>query len=400
MVYNDSDNPKPDRGFEDPTPQSDNDRYDEFKEPPNLKRFEGTYLPRPFIGARILGLNDAKVASSVDQVIRSAEKTLGRPPTEEEASALAYWAAKHLSLFSYGPIAGFAGGMMQAYRTAPSFKFPFVKPNPDTFNPKVFPSARLAWVMGMEAIPFWHVARVSAYSTVGMLVGTMFFGIYSSSVATVGMVADARLKDFLAHVKSQAQNAPGSGPSRSRRPVLPVPRGSQTKPREQATGDDASPNSDSFWGTSNEEGPLNGGLLGAETARESQIPAQRPVGAAPRRGTQPAPTAEKELSYFDDASPTGGVGVTDEMSSGGSAWERLRQQGLTNGGSQQGSSSQPSRQPRADSSAQSGWGNGADTASSAQAPEGRQMSAREAAQREFDEQIERERQGGSFNSRG
>jgi hypothetical protein len=400
MVYNDSDNPKPDRGFQDPTPQSDTDRYDEFKEPPNLKRFEGTYLPRPFIGARILGLNDAKVASSVDQAIISAQKTLGRPPTEEEASALAYWAAKHLSLFSYGPVAGFAGGMIQAYRTAPQFKFPFVKPNPDTFNPKVFPSARLAWVTGVEAIPFWHVARVSAYSTVGMLVGTMFFGIYSSSVATVGMVADERLKDFLAHVKSQAQNASGPAPGRSRQPAPPVRRGNQTRPEEQATGDDASPSSDSYWGTSNEESPLNGGLLGADTARESQVPAQRPVGAAPRRSAQPAPAAEKESSYFDDASPTGGVGVTDEMSSGGSAWERLRQQGLSNGGAQQGSSSQSSRQPRADASAQNGWGNGADTANGAQASEGRQMSAREVAQREFDAQIERERQGGSFSGRG
>ena len=66
MVYNDTDNPKPDRGFEDPTPQSDNDRYDGFKQPPNRQRFEGTHLPRPFIGARMLGLDDAKVALAIE----------------------------------------------------------------------------------------------------------------------------------------------------------------------------------------------------------------------------------------------------------------------------------------------------------------------------------------------
>lgn len=395
MVYNDTDNPKPDRGFEDPTPQSDNDRYDEFKQPPNLQRFEGTYLPRPFIAARILGLNDEKVALAIDRSITGAQATLGRPPTADEASAFAYWTAKHISVFSYGPAAGFAGGMLQSYRTRSSFRFPFVTPNPDTFNPKVFPSARVALVTGMEAIPFWHVTRSAAYSTVGILVGTMFFTIYSSSVVTAGMVGDKRLKDYLAHAKATL-NAPGATPGRSQQPVPPVSGGDQTNPLPQATGDDASPNSDPYWGTSN-GGPSDGGLLGADTSRESQPPAQSPVSATSRRGARPAPTTEKEPSYesgsFDDASPTGGVGVTDEMAPGESAWERLRRQG-------QQSSSQSSRQPRADASAQNGWDNGAATASSAQASEGRQMSAREAAQREFDEQVERERQGGSFNSRG
>ncbi|OBT69447.1 hypothetical protein VE03_00998 [Pseudogymnoascus sp. 23342-1-I1] len=394
MVYNDTNNPKPDRGFEDPTPQSDNDRYDEFKEPPNLQRFEGTYLPRPFIGARIFGLKDEMVATAIDRSITSAQATLGRPPTTEEASAFAYWTAKHISLFSYGPITGFTGGMIQAYRTKEMFKFPFIKPNPDTFNPKVFPSARLALLTGIEASRFWHATRAAAYSTVGILVGTMFFATYSSSVAAVGMAGDERLKDYVAHVKASAPVHKGTRGS-SPQPVL---GGAQTKPVGQATGDDASPNSDSYWGTSNES-PSDGGLLGADTARESQLPAQSPVGAAPRRAAQPAPTTEKEPLYesggFDDASPTGGVGVTDEMAPGESAWERLRRQGL-----QQGSSSQSSRQPRADASAQNGWGNGADAASTAQVTAGRQMSAKEAAQREFDEQVERERQGGSFSGRG
>ncbi|KFY18339.1 hypothetical protein V493_08715 [Pseudogymnoascus sp. VKM F-4281 (FW-2241)] len=399
MVYNDTDNPKSDRGFEDPTPQSDNDSYGEFKQPPTLQRFEGTHLPRPFIGARMLGLDDAKVALAIDRAITRAQTDLGRPPTAEEASAFAFWTAKHLSMFSYGPIAGFSAGMVQAYRTAPTFRFPFVKPNPDTFNPKVFPSARLALVTGVEAIPFWHVSRASAYGTVGVLVGTMFFATYASSVAAVGMAGDKRLKDYLEHIKV-SHNAPGTMPGRPRQPV---PRGDQTKPVVEATGDDASPGSDSYWGA-NSEGSSDGGLLGASIPRESESPTQSPVGTAPRGAAGPAPTTEREPSYgsgsFDDASPTGGVGVTDEMAPGESAWERLRRQALSNGGSQQGSSSQSSRQPRADASAQNGWGNGAGTDSSAQEPGGRQMSAREAAQREFDEQVERERQGGSFNARG
>lgn len=394
MVYNDTDNPKPDRGFEDPTPQSDNDRYDKFKQPPNLQRYEGTYLPRPFIGSRILGLNDEKVAIAIDRAITGVEATLGRPPTADEASAFAYWTAKHISVFSYGPVVGFAGGMMQAYRTRESFRFPFVKPNPDKFNPKAFPYARLALVTGKDAIRFWHATRAAAYSTIGVLVGTVIFSFYSSSVAALGVAGDKRLKDYITHIKS-TQTAPGATGGRSPRPVL---GGDQTKPVGQTIGDDASPNSDSYWGTSSES-PSDGGLLGADTPRESQLPAQSPVGAAPQRAARPAPATEKEPSYesggFDDASPTGGVGVTDEMAPGESAWERLRRQGL-----QQGSSPQSSQQPRADASSQNGWGNGVETADSSQASPGRQMSAREAAQREFDEQVERERQGGNFSGRG
>lgn len=395
MVYSDGDNPKPDRGFEDPTPQSDNDRYDE---PSNAQRIDGTYLPRPFIVARLLGLSDEKVAIAINRSIAGAQQTLGRPPTAEEATAVAYWTAKHISVFSYGPALGFAGGLAQSYKTAPSFKFPLIKPDLDTFNPKVFPSAKSAWVTGTDAIAFWHVTRAAAYSTVGILVGTMFFGLYSSSIASVGLATDKRLKDYVEHI-NRSRHTPGAAPSPSQQPVPPVHRGKQTEPVVQATGDDASPNADTYWGMKSNEGPLDGGLLGEDAPREPQLSAQGPVRATPRRAAQQAPAARREPSYgsgsFDDASPTGGVGVTDEIAPGESAWERLRRQGISNAGS-----SQSSQQPQADASAQNGWGNGATMDGSAQASERRQMSAREIAQREFDELVERERQGGSFSGRG
>lgn len=391
MVYNDIDNPKPDRGFEDPTPQSDNDRYDETS---NMQRIDGTYLPRPFIVARLLGLSDEKVFMAVNRSIAGAQQTLGRPPTAEEATAIAYWTAKHISVFSYGPALGFAGGMVQSYRTAPLFKFPLMKLDLDTFNPKVFPSAKAAWVTGKDAIAFWHVTRAAAYSTVGILVGTMFFGLYSSSIASVGLATDARLKDYVEYI-NKSRHAPGAAPGRPRQPVPPVSRGKQTEPVE----DDTSPANDTYWGATSNEVPLDSGLLGEDISREPQLAAQGPVGATPRRAAQQAPSARREPSYvsgsFDDASPTGGVGVTDEIAPGESAWERLRRQGTSNVGS-----SQSSRQSRADASAQNGWSNGAATDRSAQESEGRQMSAREIAQREFDEQVERERQGGSFSGRG
>lgn len=397
MVLSDADGAKSRNAFEDTAPQSDSDHYADSgrRESPQTYDIDGTSLPRPFPGSGILGYNDANLSKLVHARMDQARKVLKRSPTTDEATALAYWTAKQMSILSYGTPVGVASGLWRAYSTAPSFRFPFFKPDLGKFNPSVFPSPRYSLATGLKAMASWHSMRILAYGTVGNFVGTVLFASYSMSVVSIGEITDTRLKDYISALREFAQKTHGALPNPQREPAT---AGTPTGPTGQATEDDASPTNGTYWGLN--DNPSDKGWTNGNDPRESQSPPSRSVIGAPRRDNPPAPTVD-EPSYqtadFDDASPTGGRGVTDDMASTESAWERIRRQGTSPG--------ERGQSPTV-ATGQSAWSKGPLTSegssTSGEGPgsfgsQNGRMSAREAAQREFDERLERERQGEHFD---
>lgn len=334
------------------------------------------------------------------------QNVLKRPPTSEEANALAFWSAKQLSLYSYGPPAGIAAGCYRAYMTMSTFQFPFFKPNPETFTPTVFPPG-MPLLGGRAAIIAWHTMRFAAYGVVGNFVSQVLFGSYSVSVATVGEMGDPRLKNYIEAVrkisKERFGGPNGAGGVQNQHggpPGQQLPGGTQRNwpPTRPAPYDDASPTAGKYgdveeaanYSYGDAPAPDSGNSYQNTTgASQPQMPPQ-PRRQWPARPPVPSPTAQSQspndnsqpFDFFDEDSPTGGRGSIDTPP--------LQQQQRT----------RPSISPSGESS----WAKiragalnqapGSTTASTIGDGSGRE------SQQEFDARVERERRGEDFGGGG
>jgi hypothetical protein len=258
---------------------------------------------------------------------------------------------------SYTPVVGIGGGVWRAYATADRFRFPMFQPDLETFNKDVFPHARAPWVTGARAVMTWHLARGFWYAAAGNFLAKMLLGSYAMSVATVGEMADPRLKDYIIQIRQRSQQRQGG---------LSVPSdhkqgpGYGAPPIQAQQHDDASPTGEIY----------------------TEEDFQEPKPAAPARTESPLPQ-EKEttLDFFDDASPTGGQGMSADTRGpsqpAGSAWDRIRRgQPQTRGQSQQSAW----QKRRGDQNGDQG-----------------EASVQQDAQTDFDAKVERERRGGNFS---
>ncbi|KAH7323724.1 hypothetical protein BKA65DRAFT_511339 [Rhexocercosporidium sp. MPI-PUGE-AT-0058] len=384
--------------FQDSAPSSDNDPYASSdsggQSIASTYKVDTSNLPRPlpFIGA-LVGYNDELMSKALTAKIANGSQILHRPLSQEEVDAFAYWTAKQVSILSYGVPFGVGGGLWRCYTTADTFRMPFYKPNLETFNSQAFPP-KMAILKGNNAFYAWHAVRMVLYGGLGNLLGQLFFGSYSMTVATVGEMGDKRLKPFIDEVKSQAAKQRGSLPNASGQPRMGQQQSAGVQSSQQ---DDASPGSmpageqspDPSWGSMSESK--------APAAQPKRWPSSRPA---------PAPTPVEESSdqpfgIFDDASPTGGQGVQADIraapvtSQSGSAWDRIRrgeqsksQTSSPNTGAQQASNRNAWSRVQKDGSATN------DGFSYAKTNDG-DFSKGE-AQKDFDARIERERRGGDF----
>lgn len=333
-----------------------------------------------------------------------------RPLTSEEATAMAYWGAKQISIISYGTPIGVAAGAWRCWDTRAKFRFPFYGPNMATFNPMQFPNG-MVFVNGPRAPMVWHVFRALFYTGFGKFAASILTGSYAMSVAAVGEMNDPRLKVFRDKLMADAKAKRSVG-SASRFPQsVPQPIGKQKAEQvgaaeEPKPYDDASPSGGMFFDQNTDNNTI--------VSTDDRV-LEKGQSQARRRWPQPdQPTIEKEsrpFSIFDDASPTGGEGASPETATSsaptGSAWDRVRSGQKPVSPPQRqpsGWQSQGSQQPQEDawakqrSNAQKG-GVTDDGFSTSSAQEDRRYD-RSDAQREFDAKVERERNGGSFASGG
>lgn len=356
-------------------------------------------LLRPFpIFGRLLGFNDKTLDKLLQAQLNTIQREIHRPATQEEVDAFSYWAAKQLSISSYGAPLGIAAGAGLAYRKAETFRFPFWQPNLETFRPDLYPST-VAIFKGNRAIMAWHATRLLLYSGLGAAFGNILFQGYSGATGAIGMTQDKRLKGMTQALREQLEQKRGI--SQKQRP----PFGGR-KPGLQG---DTSPTTSMYGG----EGAGLDNRYGSGGVSDN-IPREEAPARSQYKGSNDLPQTETQedqdtgFSTFDDASPTGGQGVGADTApqQGGSAWERLRRGGKPTQSwptrqDQPTESAQPPSQnswSRLQKASQQGQQNGFPERESftvSEAPEDRER-ARIQAQKEFDAQVERERQGGQF----
>ncbi|TVY12830.1 hypothetical protein LARI1_G009389 [Lachnellula arida] len=385
MVLEDSWSEKP--------PPSDEDSYSSSGSgsgsSPRIKiNTDGFSKPLPIIGT-LFGYSDQFMAQLIQTRLQHMANVLQRQPDIEEITALAFWTSKQVSIMSYGPFVGVAGGCWRAWQTADTFRFPFFQPNLETFQKEAFPHARMPILRGNRAIQAWHLARTFSYGACGNFFSTMFFGSYSVSVATVGETSDKRLKDYVEAVRKQGQQRSGKLPGLPDQRQPPVPVGGQGQ-------DDASP---------------TGGMFGGA---ESETPQEQPQWEPPPQSRPtPVPTQAPEpqsqpFDVFGEDPPTAAqqsaIPDTQASQPRGSAWERLRrgqQPGAQGGGwdavrQTQGPGQSEWSKQQAQSQRDQKQGSTFGESYSISKTDEERSYAKEEAQREFDAQVERERRGGDF----
>jgi len=362
--------------------------------------------PMPIIG-RLLGYNENLYAKSIQTRVQTISEVIGRPPTEEEATAIAYYTAKTIAIYSYGAPIGFAAGIWRAYESRSTFRFPFYQPNPETFTPDRFPPG-LGLIKGIRATACWHAARASTYAALGIMFSQIIFASYGATTSAVGELTDKRLKAVTAAIQARAQKQRGALPGMQGTPNVPnrAPRASnQDDSTDGPSQDDASPTGGMFGdeNTTGAPGSLGGNMSGS-TQNGGQWPNRGAPLPAQKRSEEPD---AQPFDAWDDASPTGGQGITESTSNTpqGSAWDRVRrgERGASSpsksGGRPQSNQSPWARQQNETQKEQREGSTTGDSFAFSKTEEERAY-AKDEAQKEFDARVERERRGGDFSKGG
>ncbi len=365
-----------------------------------------------------------------------AEAT-GRPLTEPEQAALAYHAAKGFAISSYGPTVGLAAAAYRTYSTRAEFRWPMygklISDAPaegevqkgfwDGQKMRAGGKEILQGVSSQAKANMLHVSRGAAYISIGLVLAPLFVTSYAATVSAVGELRDPRLQESNrvlkeAVLRSQKQRRERSGEilkqgdarREGRMPSFP-------RERDQGRGrrgggfevDDASPTGGAMMdmGMDQEQDRLSGagdmgGLLSDGEMRTAEAKARPQPGQSPasnRAATFQMEKVERQpkdfSSDFDDASPTGGSEAMDGSDgSGGSVWERIRQQSA----SEPAGSNMGRGRGRRGSGVQQEQQEGSTTGDSFSfsSSDEEKSYAKAEAQREFDERVEKERRGGDF----
>ena len=387
MVLEEAVNSSADAPFvPDATPSSDSDPY--LSNPSNRATLHIDLRdyphPPPIIGS-LLGHSRQRQAAMVDRGIAAQSQLLKRPPTQDEAEAMAYNICYSETSVFWGSALGLAFGLFLANRGRAVFRFPFMTPNREWFNPDKFGP-----LQGQGARAAWHVARGVLYGTSGYGLGSVVASSYGAVHFATAARTDERLKDFNRAMDEYARARAG-GLSRAQRPV-PQPQPTVTT-KQDGWDDNMSPQSGNFEGG-------DSGVLS-----DSQMHSQRRPGPVDSTwnpsderdspfGKDSTPRQSRNFgSDYDDASP---AAATPQSSPTESAWDRIRRDAVSG----RNSSSQPdsnrwSSDRRATESQQRGSSTQSDSFAFSTSEE-RQLAKAE-AQKDFDKRVERERQGKDFN---
>lgn len=400
MVLEDTGDPSSDKFTDNPYP-SDNDPYSTpSTSTSSSSTFDDSQFQKavPIIGPA-LGYTDIWTRNKTEATLKYAEQAVRRRLTQDERQALAGHLYKLECIKSYWASGGVAFGIWRSYKTMGIYKYPFYTPKIETVNPDKF-----LLIRGPLANYARHTWRTALYVAVGMQIGTALGTLIAQPSAANASANDPKLARFSADLKAvMAKRWPRSDPDPAQMQQhsdggqpqqLPPHAGAPRWPRRspQPAPPQAAQNDDDMSPTSgNEPWLADGSDSGFDSSSVEPEKKQRPTYQA-QQHRQPQ-MQQQRSTYDDDASPTGGMfqEETQQSNSNESAWERLRR-----GGPPPPRAGPPSPfgpQQTANNREESNLG---DSWTFSNSDEERRA-AQIRAQKEFDERLERERQGKDFN---
>jgi hypothetical protein len=418
MVLENVNETSPDSFSDNPYPDQNDPYASSTSSEPSGARFDSSGLPQPLpIIGTFMGFSDRAVRFKTETTLKFAEKKLGRELYSTEAQALAFHIYQLEQTKSYFAAAGATAGAYRAYATMATNRYPFYQPKAESMNPNQF-----AFIKGPMAPMARHAWRFSLYLLVAGQMGSIIGQLIAQPLAAVNTSKDPKLEQFGNELKAAAgveqQKSAAQGreiqdrrreferQTRDRSGMGPSPQAAwgNKQPPAQSGDDDMSPTAgNDAWGTQ----PSASGSWDSFSSQAGQnMPRQsqgQPSSDASNRRAPPrrAPPASSSPFDDDDASPTGGM-FQDEVNSssaqqqsrpGESTWDRLRR----GAPAPQQQRAQPPRRPEPERREQRENSTLGDSYTFVEGDEERKM-AKERAQQEFDERIERERQGREFAS--
>ena len=413
--------------------------------------------------SRRLNLSDptrAKATATLTtDIIRSMESATGRRPTQAEAEGLAFHSIRSLEWSrAIGNGGFFLGGLYSMWRIR-EMKFPFRKKKP-VEQYQNFPGQRMPLIRGRPAMWLWASLRILTYASLWGAGASIFVPGYTGSTMMVGLYRDPRTHQLLMDAKAKQMpetgGLPGTTPSKTTPPVI-------KRDDSDDQGFENAPDADyidgqgaSFEGfatpsdtTYADSSPPDANVMD-DTADMAQPETTQSSWRTPRTQTSQqrkatshtsmqyeTPSPQDSSDYFlgsssssqsayndsDDASPTStsNNATSRDPTRGGSVWGRIREaqpsgqlarraaqaqsQGQSSPTTYSGDDSPDANSDTFSSSEPSTY------SSTVPSPPSRgssrtqnQNQSKSAAQREFDEMLERERRGvggaGADRSRG
>lgn len=346
--------------------------------------------------------------------IRLFEGFLERQLTPREAEGLVCLTSTTEVYAITGSLAGCLVGSTYAWHTREKMKFPLRAARPlERYNN--FPNRYLPILRGSVAQTAWHITRANVWAAVGVMAIRPLFAAMGNYALWSDLAKDERTKDIPALMKANQKERLQRGENaRTRRPHQPQPSKAQDDPQSQPFDQDQADARDQAsqdWGRDafSKNDPETRDFRGAGDLKPME-PIPPPVSgrgnsqSLPNRNTSPA-NADVFFYDDDDASPTAGQGLRPELHSG-SAWDRIRK-GESPGPSSQQAQNQGYAPNSPSPASPRGWRrpgtqqqdaqfeNSPDSFSFSKTEADKQF-AREQAQKDFDDMLDRERrQSGS-----
>ena len=358
--------------------------------------------------------------------IRGGENMTGRLMSQSEAEGFALHSSKKMMYSYLTSFTALAGGYGIAYTGIKNMKFPFIKAKePEKYQN--FPNRFVPILKGQFARTMWQITRFNVYALLGLFILNPISRSISNTSMMVGLYNDPRTKEYMKSVKGTLDRIT-SNQDRSRRgrpsntsQAQPQPSDSDGSNAEDYGGVTSNTTSDSYGGYSTfTDNTTDTGLM-TDSTMQQRAPAQpSPYNRRSQAPPPPPPTQQPQQSdyFFDDASPTAGnepyapSTTTTTHRSEGSVWDRIRKDQrrpsspspTPSSQDQEQASSSPYSQPSSPSSSQQdrgsfrtssdrSGGTSAESFSFSSSDEERVL-AKQQAQREFDEMLERERREG------
>jgi len=379
----------------------------------------------------LTGYTQNHLAKLLNFRFEDLQKTIHRPLTESEQTAVAWHTSKGIAISSYGPTLGIAAAGYRAWTTRAEMRWPFYgKMMSEGVGKGIWDGEKLR-VGGKEVLKFLsveqrfrllHALRGSMYAVVGILVAPIIVSGYGATVAAVGEMKDERLKWVLMAVRQglvkevrvskgrvgpqpmsdgrvgpqpvsegrvghqPVRNATGHGP-REMGELWGGHRDSIGERRERGDEDDMSPTGGNVFDFSEDEERERRQLGGSVTGVFNDAGMQAEEAKAQPK--QPQGFGDGD----DDASPTArSAQHSTDDGSGLSTWDMIREH-ASDGSSSSSGSEASARAGRRQNELQE---RDAGDSFSFVNKEKENSYDRDKAQRSFDEKVEKERRGGDF----